>query len=406
MRFYQKKVLVVGIDIGRDRHTACGLDSSGRRYGRLDFTNDACGFEGLLKGVEEWKERSGMEEVIFGLEPSGHYWRNLASWLKSRGYRVVQVRPYATKRMKDIEDNSPLKTDSKDAYIIADLVMQGKYFEVVIPEGVYAELAELSVFRKRLVDEITEIKNIITSIVDLLFPEIFSVFKSLWSKSALYILKNYLPVERLKKVPLDVLLFELGRVSKGRVGVNRVKRLKSLAEVSIGMSDGAMRKNEEMVFYIKRLEELVEEKRRIERRMREILETLDEAVEPLKLRGIGVVTLSAFLGFTNGLKDFRSSNEVLKFMGLNLIYEQSGKWKGRKRISKRGNAILREIMFFAGLRQAMKGAPLGYYYRRLKERGKPASVIVVAVTRKIVKILFWMVKNRVPFNPAMHEEAA
>ncbi len=46
---------------------------------------------------------------------------------------------------------------------------------------------------------------------------------------------------------------------------------------------------------------------------------------------------------------FQSLNEVLKFMGLNLVFYQSGKARSKSHISKRGNPALREAMFFAGI---------------------------------------------------------
>jgi len=406
-RLYNQKVLVVGVDIGRERHTAVGLTPDGRRYGHFDFSNNGEGFRKLLNEVMKWKVESGMERVLFGIEPSGHYWLTLAHFLRKNGYEFFTVHPFAQKRMRDIEDNSPLKSDKKDAYIIADLLMQGKCIRGVIPEGIYAELSKLMVFRRKLVKEMVGLKNYITSAVELVFPEIFLVFKSLWTKTAIYFLKNYLPLERVKKIGFETLYFELRRVSRGKIGVVEVvQKLKSLAETSVGLKDGADIMVEELRFYIRRLEEVMEAINKVERRIKSLVKSVEEAEFLLSIKGVGYLTVAAFLGFTNGLRDFHSSDEVLKFMGLNLFFKQSGKRKGKAHISKRGNRILREAMFLAGLRQAKKNSPLYNYYLRLNKKGKPRMVILIAVTRKLVRIMFKIVKNKTHFNPDYISEAA
>ena len=61
-------------------------------------------------------------QIVLGLEPTGHYWFCLASWLIANGISVVQVNPYAVKQTKEVEDNSQSKDDRKDPKLIANLV--------------------------------------------------------------------------------------------------------------------------------------------------------------------------------------------------------------------------------------------------------------------------------------------
>ncbi|SFF37209.1 Transposase [Paenibacillus catalpae] len=63
------------------------------------------------------------------LEPTGHYWFNLANWLADKSVHVVMVNPATTKRNKENRDNSPSKNDPKDALTIADSVSRGFYYE-------------------------------------------------------------------------------------------------------------------------------------------------------------------------------------------------------------------------------------------------------------------------------------
>ena len=84
------------------------------------------------------------EQVIVGMEPTGHYWKPLVNYLCLHGLKVVMVNPYHTKRAKELDDNSPTKSDRKDSLTIARLVRDGRYYEVYLPRDVYAELRVLS----------------------------------------------------------------------------------------------------------------------------------------------------------------------------------------------------------------------------------------------------------------------
>ncbi|MEY8326723.1 transposase [Lachnospiraceae bacterium 54-11] len=85
--------------------------------------------------------------IVLGLEPVGHYWFCLATWMISNGISVVQVNPYAVKQTKEVEDNSQLKDDTKDPKMIANLVKDGNFGMPYLPEKHYAELRRLSMFR-------------------------------------------------------------------------------------------------------------------------------------------------------------------------------------------------------------------------------------------------------------------
>ncbi|MFD0696541.1 transposase, partial [Paenibacillus sp. GCM10027628] len=95
--------LVVGIDMAKETHVAQvtnyhGIVLSNRH---LSFHNSVEGFEKLQRWVEGLQQKHRLKSVIFGMEPTGHYWWNLANWLTNKGYNVVQVNPATTKRNKE-----------------------------------------------------------------------------------------------------------------------------------------------------------------------------------------------------------------------------------------------------------------------------------------------------------------
>jgi len=132
----KETTLIVGIDVGSEKHYARAFNFRGVEHGKLlVFDNNA---EGIAK-FEEWTAKiaksNGFTEVILGMEPTGHYWLNLAENTMKKGMRIVLVNPHHVKKSKELDDNNPTKNDRKDPKTIAMLVKDGRYIEPYIPEG-------------------------------------------------------------------------------------------------------------------------------------------------------------------------------------------------------------------------------------------------------------------------------
>jgi transposase len=85
-------------------------------------------------------EEFGKTEVIVGVEPTGHYWLNLAYFLEEKGISLVMTNPMHVERSKELDDNLPTKRDAKDALVIAQLVKDGRFSYPRILNGIEAEL--------------------------------------------------------------------------------------------------------------------------------------------------------------------------------------------------------------------------------------------------------------------------
>ena len=156
-----EKTLVVGIDVGSQVHYARAFDWRNYEYSRkaFVFSNDEEGFMAFKNWMGELAEKYHKEEIIPGMEPTGHYWFNLGVFLQNNGMRVVHVNPHHVKKSKELDDNNPNKNDRKDPKTIAALVNEGRFSYPYIPTGIYAEIRNLSNLRFQTQEEITRIKN-------------------------------------------------------------------------------------------------------------------------------------------------------------------------------------------------------------------------------------------------------
>ena len=195
--------LIVGIDIAKKIQWARFTDYRGLELGKaIKFQNDKIGFESILASIQGVCKLKGLDKVVIGMEPTGHYWKPLANYLILNGITVVMVNPYHTKRAKELDDNSPTKSDKKDAITIARLVRDGRYYEVYMPQDTFAELRVLSNSRISLMKRHNALKNTITAVMDEYFPEIVKVFK--------HPLKGKASIQIMKSCPFPSLILKLG----------------------------------------------------------------------------------------------------------------------------------------------------------------------------------------------------
>jgi len=175
--------LILGIDVAKTDQWARFVDYRGKEIGKaFKFQTGQPGFDsiitqirGICNPVDPSKPK--FDKVIVGMEPTGHYWKTMASYLRKAGLAVVCVNPYHTKKAKELDDNSPTASDKKEAIVIARLVKDGRFFDPYMPQDVFAELRVLTSARVSIMRRQSAVKNTITAIIDEYFPEFTKVFK-------------------------------------------------------------------------------------------------------------------------------------------------------------------------------------------------------------------------------------
>lgn len=111
-----RKLPFVGVDIGSEQHYARAFDWRGLEVTRkvFHFSNSLEGYQRFEKWVAKLQESRQKDVVFVGCEPTGHYWFTFGDYVQTRGMKLVFVNPYHVKQSKEMDDNSPKKTDQKD----------------------------------------------------------------------------------------------------------------------------------------------------------------------------------------------------------------------------------------------------------------------------------------------------
>ena len=129
-----ESTMVVGVDIGSEMNYARVFNWRGQELSRkvFHFSNDLDGFSSFLDYMEKHRAEVGLQQIIVGCEPTGHYWFNLARYLKMQDINLVVVNPYHVKQIKELDDNSPRKTDLNELWVT---MMVKVITETMVREG-------------------------------------------------------------------------------------------------------------------------------------------------------------------------------------------------------------------------------------------------------------------------------
>jgi len=388
-----EKTLIVAVDIGKVVNTGYCRCPNGTEVKPFAFSNNRHGFQEFFERISETKERHHLDDLVVGFESTGSYGEPLMHDLLKRSVRIVQINPLHTKRLKEVRGNSPGKTDRKDPKVIADIIALGHALTVVIPEGVSAELRRLTQGRERGIQRRTALFNQLHALAFLLFPEFLQVMKDIKRRSTQYLLRHYPTPEAIVNCGLETLTVILRRISRGRLGRERAKALYEAATQSVGIREGQQAIVMEIREILSSIEASDRFMRAVEEEMSRYLKEVPYSHSILSLKGIGEVTAAGLIGEVGDFRKFQTLSEVIKLAGLDLFEISSGIQKGNRHISKRGRPLLRKLLFFAALNTARKGGIMHGLYMRYLQRGMPKIKALVAIARKILGIIFALVRD-------------
>ncbi len=404
LSFISDDMLILGCDVGSETHYLRAIDTRGRELSKsaFPFDNNSEGFHKAKEWAVKIAAEHDKKQIVLGLEPTGHYWFCLATWMISNGISVVQVNPYAVKQTKELEDNSQLKDDTKDPKLIANLVKDGNFGMPYLPEKLYAELRRLSMFRDQLGEDRIRAINRMHRELKIYFPEY---------KDALGKVEGSFSLELLKQAPFPADLTALGTDGireiwhnaklRGR-GYSRSEEILDYAKSSVGIKDGMDAGRTAVKWFVGQIQALDEELALIEEQINQKCQEIPHAENILEISGIGENTLSGILAEMGDISRFDDVKEIQKLSGLGLVACSSGKHKGETKISHRGRKRLRYWLFQAAksvVTHTAEFKELHTYYTTRPENPlkKMQSLIVIAC--KLLRIIYTMLKTGAAYDP-------
>jgi transposase len=401
-----RDTLIIGVDIGNTWNVMGFMNKEGKVLGsNAKLYNNREGFEEFARMTEGLKAKYGMNSVLIGMEPTGHYWRKLAYFAKDKGYKVRFVRTTALKHHREIDESSSAKSDIRDALTIANITREGKYIDTVIEDGIVRQLRTLSKVRERLLRYSVGAKNALHAALDDYFPELHEIFWSMNSRSLWTVLDQCPFPEDVVSMKRSVLKEMIAHSSRKKAGAaQKAKALQQAAKKSIGVKQIGSADRYRVKICLEEVKRTVLMLKDIDRQMKSVVKEIAASEYLLSIPGIGPLSAAIFLGELGDPRCFQNARQIVKYAGYDPQESDSGYRISRRFISKKGRWLLRKVLFFMSMRVVVLSNYFKeYYQRKLQIKNRIGQLprkkeILCAVAIKLIKVIFALLRDKRSFQ--------
>ncbi len=398
IKFSHEGVIVmicVGIDVAKDKHDCFIISSEGEVLQDV-FTipNTMTGFNDLFQRICSASDASGKIKV--GLEATGHYSYNLLGFLLDKGLPTFVINPLHTNLYRKSLSLRKTKTDKVDARTIASMLMSDVNLKSYTNTAYHNEdLKSLTRYRFTKVKERAQLKQSISRLVTILFPELEKLVPTLHMVSVYALLRELSGAHQVAASNLTHLKTLLSNASKGRYGREKAIEIRDAARCSIGSRMPA--KSLELRHTIRLIEELDAEIAEIETEIKSIMDELQSPI--LTIPGISYRMGAMILAEIGDFSRFDSPDKILAYAGLSPSIYQSGQlMSSYSRMEKRGSRYLRYALFNAAKFVCHWDETFATYLAKKRSEGKHYNVAVSHAAKKLMRLIFALEKSRKPYN--------
>ena len=382
----------VGIDIAKFKHDCFIMNHDGEIIKKsFSFNNDKTGFHQLLSTLSNLPSNN---EVRIGLEATAHYAANLKLFLEVNNFSFMELHPIFIKRFISATTLRRTKTDKIDASVISWYLSTVDYKPYPSKSYHITSLKSLTRLRYSLMEERTRHLVRITNILDLVFPEFKPFFANkLTGASCLYILQVYSVPSKISRMNQDS-YDKMKRKLRHPISYARFLHLKQLAIDTIGHEDNIL--TFQLLSLLDLFKMVVAKISNIDSLIRDELSHVDTMIPSIV--GIGDISAASIIAEVGNFDFFDSADQLLAFAGLEPSVIQSGEASRPGKMVKHGSPHLRRTILNCASFSIIHIPAFYDYYLKKRSEGKPHRVALSHLAKKLVRVIFYLEKNHIPFD--------
>jgi len=396
---------VLSLDVSKGKSIAAMYLSCNEPVGKpflVEHTRQGLGT--LINELVKLEQKAKCRPEII-MEATGNYSKPIAQSLFEEGYSVITVNPLETHEQKR-RSIRKIKTDKIDSHRIAQLYYMKQHDPMHIANPAIAEIKNLCRQYERLNVLYVDTQLRFRSIVDLLFPQYYSVFSELCNESSLRLIAAFpTPEAVLSAKKSEILKHIQAKYHRKEWPESIYQKLKAAAKTSLSYKV-AQHSN---IRVLREYTNILMTQRKVLDDIRaQIVAAAKNIPVYYLLRtipGVGEMTAAVIIAEIGDVKFFINAKKLIAFAGLDPSVFESGTYKASKnRISKRGSNYLRKALFQATMsgiciRNKKPVNPVLYeLYSRKVAEGKKKMVAIIAASSKLLRIVYGIWRNNEPFS--------
>ena len=399
----KQKYIYIGIDTHKSTHTAVIINCWGDKLGEITIQNKPSEFINILQEVKKHKKR-GLKE-IYGLEDCGGVGRSLAVFLLHEKKEVKEVES----NLANVERKAlPIyhKDDTFDALCVARVLLSRlDDLRNANPQDLFWTINQLVERRSMMVKTATSLKNQLHVQLAHNYPSYQKFFSEIDGKTAIEFWEKYPSPASLKAATLEELAAFLFEKSHRFFTEKKARQILEFVE-----KDGKTELPEYQYIRDLLVESIVKEIKFIDTEVTRIEAQITAIVDKLgyklhAMTGINHVIAAKLIGEIGDISRFPTPDKLAKYAGVAPITYSSGQ-KDKQLKNKQGNRVLYGVFHLLAVHQIImerntqnpRNPVFREYYEKKMSEGKTSGQAIVCVARRLVNIIWGMMRNKTEYK--------
>ncbi len=397
------ETLFVGIDISKLKHDVAIMNDNKQLIGKpFVVAESRAGYEYLLSRLEQFQIKHHTQTFLIGMEATSDYWKNLYHFLtnQSHDFKLVVINPVRTKAFAKTELRRA-KTDPVMAKDIARYLVEKRPQPSTVRPMVWDNIKDLDTQIRALKKQQTMSINKLRMELGKVAPELEQQLKIIAGKKILTLLQQFPTAELIAQASIE----QLGQVHYGlkqwTLPEMFVSQMKDLTQHSIAHKTGpgaglVVQSLVNNIFHFQHQIQFLKEQ------MTQLYDQItDNDSLLISIPGISKETAIVLEAYFGDVSRFPDAKKFVAFFGMNPTINLSGtKKKSLSYLEKKGSGVVRHKLYMATINMIQRQVePIYSYYQRLVAKGKPRLVAIGAAMRKLLVMMYAMLKNQQQFDP-------
>lgn len=393
-------MILVGIDIGKNKHTFSIIDKGTGEIllNPSVFDNNQTGFLYLIKNLSNYAK----SELLIGMEDTGHYHFALLKYLLDNRYTVALINPTTTDLTRKIQGGIT-KNDTLDSITICDVISSNHrkkpYRVTKVNRFDLYEQKQLTRHHHNLKEELNIYKNRLQKCIDIVFPEFNSLFNSKYGIVYMSVLKTFSSANAIAIADIRNIrkCFEFKERGGRRISLS-AEQLKTAAKLSIGIPSVAEEiQIRHLVCQIELLEKQLSE---IDKRIEEFSVKNNSTI--LSIPGISHFSGTSILAELGDICNYQKSSQIIKFAGVAPYHYESSQFMAQHTaITKKGSRYLRKTLYQIILAVINNNEVFRTYYNKKLAEGKGHRCAQGHCIRKLLRVIYHLLTTGQQFSPEL-----
>jgi transposase len=342
-----------------------------------------------------------LDRIICGLESTGGYennWHYMLSHLMVDQILVKRLNPRGVRHEKEASlvrsENDKVSAQAIAVHLVNQ---EQRIMDQVENEVEFYQARKFYRHIQSLVKDQSRVKGRLEKLVYESFPELLGMIKAgSVSKWMVNLLSQYPSAQRVANAQLKSLA-KIRGVSK-----EKAELLKGKAKSSVGVPCSKLMEKtiQAECMQIKKYEALISKKKKY----LEQSYTNDQIELLLSMRGMGYYSAVGLVMEIENTKRYAKASSVSSYFGVYPEFKQSGDGKMKPRMSKKGRASCRAILYMAARNVVIHNDYFKNYYAKFRAKGMNHSGAIGVVMNKLLRVVWGMLTSGKPFNPQVDKD--